>query len=145
MIREFRGDNYFLSNYYKSNVTIYGNTYENAEAAFQAMCCAYPSDRIQFKHLSGSEAKRVAKKVDFRHDYEYMKDRIMYYVVKEKFKQNGYLRKKLLETGSESIEFGNTWRDKYWGVCDGYGRNELGKILMRVREELRQGDWSNYL
>ena len=46
---------------------------------------------------------------------------------------------------------GNHWHDTYWGVCNpeafgkppctkgcgGTGENQLGKILMRVRDELR--------
>lgn len=31
---------------------------------------------------------------------------------------------------------GNTWGDKFWGVCDGEGENHLGKLLMEVRAEL---------
>lgn len=143
MIDEFRGQYYFLSNYYKSKITISGNTYQNAEAAYQATCCANVSDRLQFRTMDGSEARAAGKNTWKRHEYEYMKDRIMYMVVKEKFKQNGYLRKRLLETGDEQIEFCNTWRDTYWGVCGGYGKNILGKILMQVRDELRVGNWDS--
>jgi predicted NAD-dependent protein-ADP-ribosyltransferase YbiA (DUF1768 family) len=36
----------------------------------------------------------------------------------------------------ELIE-GNTWGDKYWGQCPiGNGRNELGKILMAIRDDI---------
>ena len=35
------------------------------------------------------------------------------------------------------LEEGNTWGDRVWGVCQGQGENRLGKILMKVREELR--------
>ena len=31
---------------------------------------------------------------------------------------------------------GNNWNDTFWGVCRGKGRNELGKVLMKVRSEL---------
>jgi predicted NAD-dependent protein-ADP-ribosyltransferase YbiA (DUF1768 family) len=47
------------------------------------------------------------------------------------------LAEKLLATGDEELVEGNTWNDRFWGVCRGEGRNELGKILMRVRAELR--------
>ena len=39
--------------------------------------------------------------------------------------------------GEEYLEEGNTWHDTYWGVCNGKGKNKLGKILMQVREELK--------
>lgn len=44
----------------------------------------------------------------------------------------------LLKTGDEELVEGNTWGDTFWGVCKGKGRNELGKILMKVREEFRK-------
>ena len=42
----------------------------------------------------------------------------------------------------ELIE-GNNWHDVFWGKCscprcNGGGQNHLGKILMKVREELKQ-------
>ena len=36
----------------------------------------------------------------------------------------------------ELIE-GNVWNDTFWGVCNGKGHNHLGKILMKVRDEIR--------
>ena len=45
-------------------------------------------------------------------------------------------------TGDAELIEGNTWHDNYWGVCscskcNGRGKNRLGKLLMKVREELR--------
>jgi predicted NAD-dependent protein-ADP-ribosyltransferase YbiA (DUF1768 family) len=31
---------------------------------------------------------------------------------------------------------GNTWNDRFWGVCRGSGLNHLGRILMEVRAEV---------
>ena len=45
---------------------------------------------------------------------------------------------KLLGTGDTYLEEGNTWNDTFWGVCNGVGENNLGRILMEVREELRK-------
>ena len=55
-----------------------------------------------------------------------------------KFSQNEDLKKKLLDTGDATLIEGNTWGDKYWGVCKGVGKNRLGELLMEVREELKQ-------
>ena len=60
----------------------------------------------------------------------------MYDVVKAKFSIK-HLKEMLLATGNEELIEGNLWNDTYWGVCNGKGQNKLGKILMRVREELR--------
>ena len=53
-----------------------------------------------------------------------------------KFK-NPELRSLLLATGNEELVEGNWWRDTYWGVCEGVGQNKLGKLLMQVREEVK--------
>ena len=55
-------------------------------------------------------------------------------IVFEKFYRNKELRKKLLETGDRYLEETNWWGDDFWGGCNGEGRNELGKILMKVRD-----------
>ena len=41
--------------------------------------------------------------------------------------------------GCNLIE-GNTWEwsRTFWGVCNGSGENHLGRLLMKVREELIQ-------
>jgi predicted NAD-dependent protein-ADP-ribosyltransferase YbiA (DUF1768 family) len=42
----------------------------------------------------------------------------------------------VVPTGDAELVEGNTWNDRFWGVCRGKGRNELGRILMRVRTGL---------
>lgn len=44
-----------------------------------------------------------------------------------------------LEHRQRELIEGNTWGDTFWGVCRGKGENNLGKILMRLRSELAQG------
>lgn len=61
----------------------------------------------------------------------------MYEICMAKFTQNEDLKEKLLATGNDILEEGNTWGDKVWGTVNGVGENKLGKILMKVREELR--------
>ena len=70
-------------------------------------------------------------------DWEEVKDQIMYEICLAKFTQNEELKEKLLATGNEELVEGNTWHDTYWGVCNRRGKNKLGKILMRVRSELK--------
>ena len=83
-------------------------------------------------------AKRRGKKVPLRPDWEEVKDDLMYQVCKAKFTQHPDLQEMLLATGNQELQEGNTWGDTYWGVCKGKGQNKLGKILMRIREELRE-------
>ena len=92
-----------------------------------------------FSQASPSEAKAAGRKIDLRSDWEEVKDKVMYEIVLAKFTQNPDLKKKLLATGDEHLEEGNTWGDTIWGTVDGVGENRLGKILMRVRDELKNG------
>lgn len=135
MINEFRGKYYFLSNFYEAPVTWNGLTYLNNEAAFQSAKTF--SDRECFTNLDPSSAKKLGRKVQLRSDWENVKDDVMYEICKAKFSQNTELKKRLLSTGNENLEEGNTWGDKIWGTVHGIGENRLGKILMRIREELR--------
>jgi predicted NAD-dependent protein-ADP-ribosyltransferase YbiA (DUF1768 family) len=43
----------------------------------------------------------------------------------------------LLATGDTYLEETNTWGDIWFGVCNGIGKNYLGKMLMEIREALR--------
>ena len=73
-----------------------------------------------------------------RSDWDKVRDQVMYEVVFEKFSQNSKIRERLISTGEAELIEGNTWNDRYWGVCNGIGQNKLGKILMRVRSEFLQ-------
>ncbi|WP_283695830.1 NADAR family protein [Clostridium perfringens] len=139
MIKEFRGKYYFLSNFYDFPVKYKGIEYLNNEAAFQAQKVLNDRQKEYFSHLKPSEAKRKGRRVKLRSDWEEIKDDIMYGIVLAKFTQDAKLMRMLLETGDEYLEEGNTWNDTYWGVCRGRGKNKLGKILMRVRNEIREG------
>lgn len=137
-IDSFRGDYYFLSNFYEAPVTYDGVAYQNNEAAFQAQKCADYEARKQFSHLNASEAKKQGRTVSLRPDWEQVKMGLMRDIVLAKFSQHQDLTEKLLATGAAYLEEGNTWGDRIWGTVNGQGANHLGRILMEVREELRQ-------
>ena len=135
-IDQFKGKYRFLSNYYDCDVIVDGLLYSNSEAAFHAQKCTLREEQYQFMRLNPAEAKRLGRRVKLRSDWELIKSQMMYAVVKAKFQQNPLLKKKLLDTGKATLIEGNTWGDRYWGQVNGEGKNMLGKILMRVREEL---------
>ena len=137
-IDEFRGKYFFLSNFYNVKVTYDGLTYLNNEAAFQAQ--KNPERAKEFLNLNPSEAKRLGRRVKLRTDWEDVKDDIMVEIVENKFFQNKDLMQKLLDTKDEELIEGNTWNDKYWGVCNGKGKNMLGKILMNLRAKISSHD-----
>ena len=138
-IDSFRGKYYFLSNFFPAEVTYNGLTYQNNEAAFQAQKTYSKEERIEFTTLEPRDAKRRGRRVRLRRDWEQVKDRIMEEIVRAKFSQNEELKEQLLATGDAQLVEGNRWNDRYWGVDirSGVGENHLGKILMKVRSELR--------
>lgn len=142
MIKEFRGKYFFLSNFYEAPVTWQGITYDNNESAFQSAKVFDEKIRKSFAHLAPSMAKRKGRHVLLRHDWEKVKDDIMFEICLAKFSQNENLKQKLLDTGNEYLEEGNTWGDTYWGTVNGKGKNKLGKTLMKVRECLKGDDKS---
>lgn len=131
----FRGQYYFLSNFYPSTILINNFRFENGEAAFHSFKDL--KRQSEFQTLDPSTAKRKGRRVQLRADWEQVKDGIMYQIVKAKFTQNKDLAIKLLATGDSYLEETNTWNDIYWGVCNGRGKNRLGEILMEVRREIQ--------
>lgn len=138
VISKFDGAYRFLSNFYPAPIRFCGVQFGNSEAAFHAQKC--PERAAEFSTLNPSEAKRLGRRVPLRSDWESVKDEIMHAVVFTKFAQNPALLEKLLATGDAALEEGNSWGDRYWGVCDGIGQNKLGQILMQVRKELADNE-----
>lgn len=141
VIREFIDAYAFLSNFYHSPVKYRNLIYLNAEAAFQAQKESCEKDKEQYTRINPAQAKLVGRNCNLREDWEEIKEQTMYEIVKAKFTQNEALARLLLATGDAYLEEGNWWHDTTWGVCNGVGQNKLGKILMRVREELDGGTW----
>ena len=142
-INSFKGEYFFLSNFYEAPVTYGGITYQNNEAAFQAQKVApkkgeipFADPRLEFADLSPSEAKKKGRRVILRKDWEQVKYGIMKAIVYAKFSQNEDLKEKLLETSDAYLEEGNTWGDRVWGTVNGEGKNLLGHILMDIRDAL---------
>lgn len=136
-ISKFDGKYKFLSNFYRCPISYRGMVFSSAESAFQSQKSANWVRMMKFQELNPYEAKKLGGRIRIRPDWDDIRDFVMYEVVKAKFSQNFELREKLLATGVDYLEEGNIWGDKYWGRCNGIGKNKLGHILMRVREELR--------
>lgn len=139
-ITEFTGDYHFLSNFHPAKFIYKGLVWNNSEAAYQAMKTTSEYWQQFAEMTNPGDAKRLGKTVPLRKDWTSVKSDIMREIVIEKFRQNPHLLARLLGTDDAILEEGNTWGDLYWGVCppdSGRGRNELGKILMKLRSEMR--------
>lgn len=152
-ILEFRGQNYFLSNFFSSDITItvYGQTIvmPTGEHAFHAgkFRASNLNEEKALDWLRAmaadphpGHAKKMGRaiKIDIDH-WNAISITTMRRVQELKYEQNPALRKRLLATGNARLVEGNTWGDTLWGQVEGVGENRLGIILMELREHLRQG------
>lgn len=134
-ITSFTGKYEFLSNSYNSSFMFDGLPYFNAEAAFQAQKTTDQVIRLRFTDMMAYEAKRKGKSIQIRPGWKNIMDDVMYRVCKAKFTESE-LADKLRSTNGCELVYGNDCNDYYWGCCNGVGRNKLGRILMRIREEI---------
>jgi ribA/ribD-fused uncharacterized protein len=110
--------------------------YPSVEHAYQAAKTLDPKEREYFlQNVRPGLAKLKGKEVTLRPDWDSVKLKVMYDLVKQKFSTEP-TRTMLLNTGDAELIEGNTWGDTFWGVFRGRGENHLGKILMQVRNEL---------
>ena len=144
-INAFRGPHDFLSNFYAADVELEGAEYPTIEHAFQAAKSLDYAERRAVKNAkTASEAKRMGRKIKRRTDWFDVSLIIMETLVRQKFTRYPELKSKLLETGDAKLIEGNNWNDRFYGAVydtnrnEWMGENHLGKILMKVREELKQ-------
>ncbi len=133
----FRGEFLFLSNFYRSQVSYGGRLYPTVEHAYQAAKTSNPDDRLAIAlAATPGDAKKMGRYVTLRSDWESIKLEVMEALLREKFR-DPKLREKLVATRPQPIVEDNTWGDVLWGVYEGKGKNHLGKLLMKIREEAR--------
>lgn len=144
-ITEFRGEFYFLSNYYTAPMVWRNMEFHSAEQAFayaKTLFCAHDKLSHQTAILgtpTPGEAKKRGRQLPIN-VVEWDKNKVQYMreIVHAKFLTGeGNLVGKLINTGSAMLVEGNDWGDTFWGRCDGRGRNVLGAILIEER-----GWWS---
>ncbi len=137
-IDQFDAEWNVLSNFYYCPIEIDGVEYPTNEHAYQAFKTTDEGERkIVCEQKTPGMAKRAGRKVTLREDWETSKFYVMEVLCRQKFVTDDYCHDKLLSTGDAELIEGNTWGDTIWGVCDGKGENHLGKILMKIRDELR--------
>ncbi|QDU56542.1 NADAR family protein [Aeoliella mucimassa] len=135
-----------LSNFSNHAFEIDGKHYPTVEHYFQAM--KFPGHE-QAETIRTADNPMVAKqlgrtrKVPLRSDWEAVKLDIMRDAVRAKFTTHPELRELLLGTGDETLVEAAP-RDYFWGCgAKKTGQNWLGKILMEVRDELRNAPVGN--
>lgn len=142
VIDNFRGEYRFLSNFeidVPNNYAIMldGEPYKCVEAAYQAAKTFDKDERKQIQATNTpGKAKRLGQEVKLRKDWENIKLQVMYDCLIQKFSYP-YFKDLLLGTYPKLLVEGNTWNDTFYGICNGVGQNNLGKLLMAIREKFR--------
>ena len=132
----------WLSNMNYVKIRYNGINYPSTENFYQAMKYKGDTTRELISKLKPHEAKKYSRDNTMTNEnFESRKLDIMLYAQREKYSQEPF-KSKLLATGNCLLEEGNWWNDKFWGVDikTREGENNLGKIIMRVRQELRGDD-----
>ncbi len=129
----FRNEYWFLSNMFPCEIHVNGLKFKCAEACFQSFKTTDLELRKKFQNLNGFEAKKLGKKIKLRSDWNKIRLEVMFRVVLAKFHQHPELLT-LLQNISDPIVEENSWHDTFWGKCNGIGENNLGVILMRIRD-----------
>lgn len=143
MISSFSGQYNFLSNFFFWSVKYEGISYSTNEHAYQATKTTDGQERLRLSQIPNPGAvKRAGRSLQLRPDWEEIKIVVMADLLRLKFAPKSYPAHLLLSTGDEHLVEGNHWHDRFWGAenVQGHwvGQNHLGKLLMQIREELRQ-------
>ena len=136
--REF----YPFDNFSSFKVEWNGYLFSSVEEAYQAASFMGSDEelveKIKKSH-SADEAQRIAyaNRDKRREDWDDVKISIMEELLRLKIEQNPYVKKKLLQTGDYMI-VEDSPKDDFWGWGSNRdGQNNLGKLWMKLREELK--------
>lgn len=135
--REF----YCLDNFSSFKVEWDGYLYASLEEAYQTAkflkSAPEIAEEIKKSH-SAHEAQKIgfANKDKVRSDWQEVKLTIMEELLRKKLQQKPYVKQKLLQT-KDYIIVEDSPKDNFWGWGkDRTGENHLGKLWMKLRDEL---------
>ena len=135
--REF----YCFDNFSAFGIVYQGIKYSTVEHAYQSLKFIDTAPEIakQIREcLSSHEAQKIAfANRDKQHqNWDNIKVDIMEELLHAKLEQNPYVKQKLLQTKDYAI-CEDSPKDAFWGIGPNRdGRNELGKLWMKLRAEL---------
>jgi len=140
-IKGFFGDYMWLSNFEKCEILYDGVIYPSSENAYQA-AKIIPEDRGDFVKLSAYQTKKTWRHyIPLYPDtviWDSIKYSVMYGILWDKFTRHDYLKENLLSTDDKYLEETNHWQDIFYGYDYKLGgKNNLGKILMEIREKIK--------
>jgi N-glycosidase YbiA len=129
----------WLSNFSAHSLSIDGVAWPSVEHYYQAQKYVDPAVIKRIREAPSALAARKAgqnRSLQVRPDWETIKPEVMRRAIGAKFTQHPSLRRRLLDTGEETL-IHESLTDGFWGSGpDDQGLNMLGIIIMEVRAGL---------
>jgi N-glycosidase YbiA len=133
-----------FSNFSPHGIHIQGTYWPTVEHYYQAQKFVGSVDAVIIPVIHAATTPEEAAALgrcstrQLRPDWEVVKTQVMRTAVFKKFLTHSEIREILLNTGDEML-IENSPTDCFWGCgANKTGQNHLGRILMSVREEIRQ-------
>jgi ribA/ribD-fused uncharacterized protein len=130
----------FLDNKFLTPVYYEGTLYPSVTHAFHA---ARSTDENTKKAILNADSFKtvgnIARRINDPEKWELRRLKVMEMLVRDKFRRSKELQEKLkATTGRELIMTYNeeSSGNLFWGVVNGKGQNQLGRILSKIREDL---------
>jgi len=136
-VKGFFGEYRWLSNYHSCGILHKGLGFNSTEAAYQASKTNNIEVAKTYQNMTAAESKNASKLLTPPKNWHDVKFNVMAQLTFQKYLIHPELKQLLLDTGDKYLEETNHWNDTYWGVCNGIGENQLGKILMATRAYLK--------
>ncbi|WP_205874437.1 NADAR family protein [Mycobacterium camsae] len=143
VIDRFRGEHFFLSNFYPAITPHRGRIFATSEHAYMAAKTDDTDARAAIlASVDPLEAQRIGRAAPLVDGWDRSRFPVMEEIVTAKFTHNLDLAAQLHATTGSLLLEGNDWHDQTWGSCrcdehhDIPGANALGVILMAMRLRL---------
>ena len=139
-ITSFTGYFEFLHNNFMTPVYYEGSLYPSVTHAYHA---ARSTDETTRRAIINADSfhtvATIASRIQDPEDWPTRRLDIMERLVRDKFRRSKELQEKLKAT--EKRELIMTYEDEkkgnfYWGMVNGKGQNQLGRILMKIRDDV---------
>ena len=140
-INGFQGEYRFLSNFWPCYITFQDLLYPTVEHAYQSAKVESPAIKERIRNCpTPADAKDFFDVQKINPDPGWTVEKkllVMEELLRIKFSgKEPFLTRALLDTGNAELIEGNNWDDTFWGVCKNTGENNLGRLLMKIREGL---------
>ena len=131
---------YAFDNFSAFSVELWGRVFPTSEHAYQWKKFEFSKSAVAEEIVNARSARDTkviadAHKEEISPDWHTVKVSYMEEILRAKIAQHEKVKSLLMETGTKEI-IENSPTDAFWGIGSGDGRNELGKLWMKLRSEL---------